>query len=93
MWPFSKIRQRALKVIKQQLEYEDENTNYICVAPLNKLLNMVFCWIDEPDSPAFFRHLARLTDYLWLGEDGMKMQVRTTNKFIYELNFVLNIFV
>jgi hypothetical protein len=33
-----------------------------------------------PDSEAFKRHVGRLDDYLWLAEDGMKMQVRATSK-------------
>uniref|UniRef100_A0A7N0V7D5 Terpene cyclase/mutase family member n=1 Tax=Kalanchoe fedtschenkoi TaxID=63787 RepID=A0A7N0V7D5_KALFE len=73
-WPFSKLRQRALSVAKKHLEYEDESTNYICIGPVNKALNMVCCWIDDPNSQAFSRHLARVKDYLWLAEDGMKMQ-------------------
>uniref|UniRef100_A0A7N0UH82 Terpene cyclase/mutase family member n=1 Tax=Kalanchoe fedtschenkoi TaxID=63787 RepID=A0A7N0UH82_KALFE len=73
-WPFSKIRQRALNVVKKHMQHEDECTNYICLGPVNKVLNMVCCWIDDPDSQAFTRHLARVKDYLWLAEDGMKMQ-------------------
>ncbi|CAM8982019.1 unnamed protein product [Rhodiola kirilowii] len=73
-WPFSKLRQKALNVVKKHLQYEDENTNYICIGPVNKVLNMVCCWIDDPNSQAFSHHLARVKDYLWLAEDGMKMQ-------------------
>uniref|UniRef100_A0A7N0UH62 Terpene cyclase/mutase family member n=1 Tax=Kalanchoe fedtschenkoi TaxID=63787 RepID=A0A7N0UH62_KALFE len=74
LWPFSKIRQRALNVVKKHMQHDDECTNYICIGPVSKVLNMVCCWIDDPDSHAFTRHLARVKDYLWLAEDGMKMQ-------------------
>ncbi|VVB14237.1 unnamed protein product [Arabis nemorensis] len=35
---------------------------------------MVCCWVDAPDSEAFKCHLSRIKDYLWVAEDGMKMQ-------------------
>lgn len=31
---------------------------------------------EGKDSAAFKRHVGRLDDYLWVAEDGMKMQVR-----------------
>jgi hypothetical protein len=36
---------------------------------------MLACWIEDPDSEAFKCHIARVPDYLWIAEDGMKMQV------------------
>lgn len=35
---------------------------------------MLACWAEDPSGEAFKKHLARLDDYIWLGEDGMKMQ-------------------
>lgn len=35
---------------------------------------MLCCWFEDPDSQAFKLHLPRLYDYLWVAEDGMKMQ-------------------
>ena len=32
------------------------------------------------EGEAFKRHVGRLDDYLWLAEDGMKMQVRERGK-------------
>ena len=38
---------------------------------------MLACWHAEgPNGPNFLKHKERLWDYLWLAEDGMKMQVR-----------------
>jgi len=60
------------------LEYvraEDEATNYIDIGPVNKVANMLAVWFAEGGaSPAFARHVGRLDDYLWVAEDGMKMQ-------------------
>lgn len=40
-----------------------------------QVLNMLCCWAEDPNSEAFKLHLPRIYDYLWLAEDGMKMQV------------------
>jgi len=37
---------------------------------------MLCCWVEDSNSEAFKRHLPRVLDYLWIAEDGMKMQVR-----------------
>ncbi|XP_039684171.1 cycloartenol synthase isoform X2 [Medicago truncatula] len=73
-WPYSKLRNKALDHVMKHIHYEDQNTNYICLGPVNKVLNMVCCWVENPDSEAFKYHLSRIKDYLWLAEDGMKMQ-------------------
>ena len=38
---------------------------------------MMCWWAENPNGDEFKHHLARVPDYLWLAEDGMKMQVRT----------------
>ncbi|KAK6272841.1 hypothetical protein POUND7_009924 [Theobroma cacao] len=73
-WPFSKLRQKALDIVMQHIHYEDENSRYICLGPVNKVLNMVCCWVEDPNSEAYKCHLSRIKDYLWVAEDGMKMQ-------------------
>ncbi|KAK4564727.1 hypothetical protein RGQ29_006697 [Quercus rubra] len=73
-WPFSKLRQKALYTVMQHIHYEDENTRYICIGPVNKVLNMVCRWVEDPNSRAYQCHLERIKDYLWVAEDGMKMQ-------------------
>uniref|UniRef100_A0A5B7BS55 Terpene cyclase/mutase family member n=2 Tax=Davidia involucrata TaxID=16924 RepID=A0A5B7BS55_DAVIN len=73
-WPFSRLRQKALSMVMQHIHNEDENTQYICIGPVNKVLNMVCCWVDNPNSEVNKLHLSRIKDYLWMAEDGMKMQ-------------------
>ncbi|CDF35754.1 cycloartenol synthase [Chondrus crispus] len=68
------LRERALKETLMQITAEDENTNYICIGPVNKVINFLCRWFDDPDGVAVDKHRDRLTDYLWLAEDGMKMQ-------------------
>jgi len=69
-----RIRQAALNEVIKLIKHEDVNTDWICIGPVNKALNMVACWFHDPDSEHFKNHIPRLLDYLWLAEDGMKMQ-------------------
>ncbi|CAL1391833.1 unnamed protein product [Linum trigynum] len=73
-WPGKKLREKALQTTMEHIHYEDENTRYICIGPVNKVLNMLCCWVEDPNSEAFKLHLPRIPDYLWVAEDGMKMQ-------------------
>lgn len=45
-------------------------------------LNMLCCWVEDPNSDYFKKHLARLGEYLWVGEDGMRVQVCTISSCI-----------
>ncbi|KAG0504631.1 hypothetical protein KC19_N011500 [Ceratodon purpureus] len=73
-WPGSLFRKKALAHTMEHIHYEDENTRYLDIGPVNKVMNMLSCWIENPNSEAFKLHLARVVDYLWMAEDGMKMQ-------------------
>ncbi|XP_047330037.1 beta-amyrin synthase-like [Impatiens glandulifera] len=74
-WPMNKlIRQRALKKTMEYIHYEDENSRYITIGCVEKVLCMLCCWVEDPNSDYFKKHLARIPDYLWVAEDGMKMQ-------------------
>ncbi|XP_057447337.1 cycloartenol synthase-like [Lotus japonicus] len=71
---FSRLRQKALHHVMEHIHNEDEASNYICIGPVNKVLNMICCWLEDPNSQAFKYHISRIKDYLWVAEDGMKMQ-------------------
>uniref|UniRef100_K3Z060 Terpene cyclase/mutase family member n=1 Tax=Setaria italica TaxID=4555 RepID=K3Z060_SETIT len=71
-WPVNKLREKALKYLMEHVHYEDESSQYICLTAASKPLNMICCWVEDPNSDAFKRHLARIPDLLWLSEDGMK---------------------
>ncbi|EOY32331.1 Beta-Amyrin Synthase isoform 1 [Theobroma cacao] len=73
-WPFSMLRDKALKVAIQHVHYEDENSRYLCIGCVEKVLCLMACWVEDPNSEAYKRHLARLPDYYWIAEDGLKMQ-------------------
>uniref|UniRef100_A0A453AB20 Squalene cyclase C-terminal domain-containing protein n=2 Tax=Aegilops tauschii subsp. strangulata TaxID=200361 RepID=A0A453AB20_AEGTS len=74
-WPANKLRERALSNLMKHIHYEDETTKYVGICPITKALNMICCWVENPNSDAFKQHLPRFYDYLWLAEDGMKAQV------------------
>ncbi|KAK9092083.1 hypothetical protein Syun_026994 [Stephania yunnanensis] len=73
-WPFSKYREKALQLAMKHIHYDDEASRYITFGVVMKPLNMLACWVEDPNGDAFKKHLARIQDYLWMAEDGMKMQ-------------------
>ncbi|CAI0414616.1 unnamed protein product [Linum tenue] len=73
-WPFSKVREKALRVAMEHVHYEDENSRYLCIGCVEKVLCLMACWVENPNSEAYQRHLTRLPDYYWVAEDGLKMQ-------------------
>uniref|UniRef100_A0A0E0PJD2 Squalene cyclase N-terminal domain-containing protein n=1 Tax=Oryza rufipogon TaxID=4529 RepID=A0A0E0PJD2_ORYRU len=75
LWPLNNLRHVALNNLMKHIRYEDECTKYIGLCPINKALDMICCWIDNPNSDAYRLHLPRIYDYLWVAEDGMKAQV------------------
>lgn len=68
------IRKRALDMCLDHIKYEDRHTHFICIGPVNKVINMLAVWYAEGETEHFKNHVDRLYDYLWLSDDGMKMQ-------------------
>ncbi|KAL8135110.1 beta-amyrin synthase 2-like [Apium graveolens] len=73
-WPYKKIREKALQTTMKHIHYEDENSRYITIGCVEKVLCMLACWVEDPNGEYFKKHLARIPDYLWIAEDGMTMQ-------------------
>ncbi|CBI18392.3 hypothetical protein VitviT2T_014452 [Vitis vinifera] len=73
-WPFKKLRKKALEVTMKHIHYEDENSRYITIGCVEKVLCMLACWVEDPNGDYFKKHLARIPDYIWVAEDGIKMQ-------------------
>ena len=40
-----------------------------------QVLCLIARWVEDPNSEAYKRHLARLPDNYWVAEDGLKIQV------------------
>ncbi|XP_023645602.1 amyrin synthase LUP2 isoform X2 [Capsella rubella] len=74
-WPFNKlVREKALEVVMEYIHYEDENSRYINTGCVGKAMSMLACWNENPNGEYFKKHLARIPDFLWIAEDGMKLQ-------------------
>ncbi|XP_021889017.1 beta-amyrin synthase-like [Carica papaya] len=74
-WPLNKlVREKALRIIMKHIHYEDKNSRYITIGCIEKVLCMLACWVEDPLGDYFKKHLVRISDYLWVAEDGMKMQ-------------------
>jgi squalene/oxidosqualene cyclase-like protein len=86
--PLQHLRNLGLQFVMDYIHAEDIQTNFIDIGPVNKALNMLAVWIEEKEKLAgkddnvmfaegfelFRRHLARVDDYIWVAEDGVKMQ-------------------
>ncbi|KAH0912816.1 hypothetical protein HID58_036137, partial [Brassica napus] len=74
-WPLNKLlRQKALRKTMEIIHYHDESTRYITGGCVQKPFHMLACWVDDPDGDYFKKHLARVSDFIWIGEDGLKIQ-------------------
>jgi squalene/oxidosqualene cyclase-like protein len=68
------LRKKSTDYILKYLNAEDEQTNYINIGPVNQAINSICIWhAYGKDSAQFKKHTARWYDYLWVAEDGMKM--------------------
>lgn len=66
------IKKRAEDWTWRLIQYEDSNTDWADLAPVNAPMNTLACYIVEgPESFSFQRHLYRLHDYCWMNKDGM----------------------
>jgi cycloartenol synthase len=50
-WPLSGWRQAGIKYAMEYMHSEDLQTNWICIGPVNKVLNMVCVWHDAGNTP------------------------------------------
>ncbi|MFN0061365.1 MAG: 2,3-oxidosqualene cyclase [Myxococcaceae bacterium] len=67
------LREKALTRVLAHISNEDLATNYICIGPVNKVYNTLVWHFAKPGGPEVKAHLARLPDYLYRGDDGLKM--------------------
>ncbi|MED6224428.1 Lupeol synthase [Stylosanthes scabra] len=73
-WPFTKLREKALESAINYVLYDSENTKYLSFGVVDKVLCMLACWIEDSNSKAAKHHLARVPDFFWIAEDGLKLQ-------------------
>jgi squalene/oxidosqualene cyclase-like protein len=68
-----RLRSQALRYVLDQIRREDENTDYICIGPISKLLHTLVWHFESPHGAELGQHARRLADYLYQGSDGLKM--------------------
>ncbi|CAA7023140.1 unnamed protein product [Microthlaspi erraticum] len=74
-WPLNKlIRKRALRTAMELVHYHDEATHYTTGGAVPKVFHMLACWVEDPESDYFKKHLARVPGFIWIAEDGLKIQ-------------------
>lgn len=74
LWDKTSGKQKAEDWAYQLVQWEDENTDFACLGPVNAPMNTICCWIREgPESYPFKRHVDRLEDFLWVKSEGMLM--------------------
>merc|ERR1711988_1951575 len=77
MAPIKFLRNWGLKYAIDYIHAEDIQTNFIDIGPVNKALNMLCIYAANNNDATchnFKMHVNRIDDYLWIAEDGMKMQ-------------------
>uniref|UniRef100_A0A2N9G0E3 Squalene cyclase C-terminal domain-containing protein n=1 Tax=Fagus sylvatica TaxID=28930 RepID=A0A2N9G0E3_FAGSY len=63
-WPLNKlVREKALQVTMKHIHYEDEISDYVCLLVGLKIQMGIVSR----------KHLARMKEYIWVAEDGIKM--------------------
>lgn len=71
---FTHLRNYSNNFVLDHIKYEDISTNFICIGPVNKVINMLSVYFAEGKSQHFKNHIPRILDYLWISDDGMKFQ-------------------
>ncbi|CCG80869.1 Lanosterol synthase [Taphrina deformans PYCC 5710] len=66
------LNNKANELVVKLIAREDQNTNYACLAPVNKALQMLAnFYIYGRDSEQMQRHREKVWDYMWLSDTGM----------------------
>ncbi len=67
-------RKKALKYVEDYIDHEDIHTRYLNIGPVNQAINSICVWHNHgKDAEEFQNHVKRWKDYLWIAEDGAKM--------------------
>ncbi|KAH7191989.1 terpenoid cyclases/protein prenyltransferase alpha-alpha toroid [Fusarium flagelliforme] len=66
------LKEKAEEWSSKQVDMEDANTDYACLAPVNATMNTVLCYArDGPDNYGVQRHIERLEEFIWVKDEGM----------------------
>ena len=86
--PFPPLRRAGVRRAYELCVLEDENTDCQDLGPVNKIMNQIVRFhADGPESDAFKRHVARRSDFMWLGQEGM-MMCGTNGSQLWDIAFI-----
>jgi len=86
---FPPLRKRAVERAFELIVMEDENTSYQCLAPVNKMFNLVARYHhDGTDCESWRMHELRRRDFMWLGPEGM-MVCGTNGSQLWDTSFIV----
>ena len=78
----SSLRKKAIAFCLEYINAEDEQTNYIDIGLVNQVMNSISVFhAYGKNSAQFKKHVERWADYLWVAEDGIKMQGYNGSQF------------
>ncbi|PWN48974.1 putative lanosterol synthase [Violaceomyces palustris] len=82
------IRKAGIKRAYELLVLEDENTGYQGIGPVNKMLNYICRWNEEPEDGEVMKiHREKLKDFMWMGAEGM-MMTGTNGSQLWDTSFI-----
>ncbi|TPX39873.1 hypothetical protein SeLEV6574_g06938 [Synchytrium endobioticum] len=88
-FPLKPLRQAGLAEALRQVRREDENTMYLDLGPVNKVMNVLITWIEDgPQSESFKKHVERLPDFMWMSNEGMLMN-GTNGSQLWDAAFIV----
>ncbi|HMV65468.1 MAG TPA: terpene cyclase/mutase family protein [Myxococcota bacterium] len=75
------LRRRALAEVLDHIRYEDDESDSICIGPVNKALNLLVWHFVEPGGERVRKHLVRLDDYVSTDALGTRMNGYNNSRF------------
>lgn len=69
-----RLREKALAEVLDHIRHEDTSTRFVDLGPVNKCLDTIASFVDDPHGEHTKKAIASLDEYLFEGEDGLKYQ-------------------
>ncbi|RXW23912.1 hypothetical protein EST38_g1956 [Candolleomyces aberdarensis] len=83
------LRKRAVDCAYQLIIWEDENTSYQDLAPVNKMFNLVARYSrDGIEGDSWRLHEVKRRDFMWMGAEGM-MVCGTNGSQLWDTGFIV----
>ncbi|ODV89764.1 hypothetical protein CANCADRAFT_143341 [Tortispora caseinolytica NRRL Y-17796] len=84
-----KLKEKALKEVKRQIDLEDLNSDYLDIGPVNNVMNfLISYYVEGPDSVSYKRHYERLANFNYMTREGM-MMTGTDGVQVWDTSFTI----